>query len=404
MVEVNRRRLLGHGAALGAAGALTLAAGPAWAAGSSGSLASGTWTTDPNTVWDEPADNLVATLLANDNVTTVNTMLKTWVHNSDPIPTGLPHGVGDFLAQAVQLPRWANRDMLKTAATFNANQGAILDLSYGMGSGMMSCLIPHEAKAVYYSLGGADMKSRIAKTAKYGYDIGSTNAYQPAGDMIVTSVKVRLAHATVRNLLPKSPYWKPSADQTAPISQRDLLITWHSLATFVMRNLQKWGAKYTTDEATAYLHLWQVSAHMLGIQDQFIPATWDDAFAQFDQVVTPILAPTSEGLTLAQILINLADQADGGFASRPMLESATRYVLGDTYANWLAMPTNPVLDPMWKAGWPAYVAFRESTLPLPFAPVGYFTFDEFARQAALFYLGNGQEIDITMPDANRTSF
>ena len=35
-----------------------------------------------------------------------------------------------------------------------------------MGSGMMSCLIPHEARAVYYSRGGANMKDRISKTAK----------------------------------------------------------------------------------------------------------------------------------------------------------------------------------------------------------------------------------------------
>lgn len=44
---------------------------------------------------------------------------------------------------------------------------------------MMSTVIPKEARAVYYSKGGWDLKDRISKTAKLGYDIGSLNAYQP---------------------------------------------------------------------------------------------------------------------------------------------------------------------------------------------------------------------------------
>src|SRR5690348_14838534 len=82
------------------------------------------WAADPSTTWDPPADSLVATVLANGHVEVVNTMLTAWVHNSDPIPSGLPDGVGDFLSAATQLPSWANQDMLNTAARFNADQGA----------------------------------------------------------------------------------------------------------------------------------------------------------------------------------------------------------------------------------------------------------------------------------------
>ena len=38
-----------------------------------------------------------------------------------------------------------------------------------------------------------------------GHDIGDPNAYQPRGDMIVTTVKTRMVHASVRHLLPQSP-------------------------------------------------------------------------------------------------------------------------------------------------------------------------------------------------------
>src|SRR5690606_23933250 len=107
---------------------------------------------------------------------------------------------------------------------------------YGFASGMMSTVIPKEAKAVYYSKGGYDLTDRISKTAKLGYDIGTANAYADDGEMIVTCVKTRMVHAAVRHLLPQSPHWTATAEEQIPISQNDMMVTWHSLPTTVMRH------------------------------------------------------------------------------------------------------------------------------------------------------------------------
>src|ERR1044072_3603921 len=105
---------------------------------------------------------------------------------------------------------------------------------------MMSTVIPKEARAVYYSKGGGDMKDRISKTAKLRYDIGTQNALCPAGEMIVTCVKTRLVHAAVRHLLPQSPDWSGAAPEDIPISQADMKVTWHSLPTTVMQKMRSW--------------------------------------------------------------------------------------------------------------------------------------------------------------------
>ena len=55
--------------------------------------------------------------------------------------------------------------------------------------------------------------------------------------MIVTCIKTRLTHSAVRYLITSSPRWQAGGDIPAPISQRDLMITWHSLATFIHRTL-----------------------------------------------------------------------------------------------------------------------------------------------------------------------
>ena len=138
--------------------------------------------TDPAWVWDDEADPLVADLITRGDVPRVNELLRTWTKNGQPLPDGLPADLRDFMEQARRLPSWASPAKLAAAVEFNKKRGLYLGLLYGLGSGMMTTAIPHEARAVYYSKGGADMKDRISKTAKLGYDIGSLNAYQPDGE------------------------------------------------------------------------------------------------------------------------------------------------------------------------------------------------------------------------------
>lgn len=407
MGNVSRRSMLRAGGVLGAAGALGAAspaqARAAWTWSPEGSVAGNGPGADPRWVWDPEADELVASLLDRGDVPKVNELLRTWTKNGQPLPDGLPGDLREFMEKARRLPPWSDRQKLATAVEFNEKRGLYLGVLYGLASGMMSTVIPKEARAVYYSQGGADMKDRISKTAKLGYDIGSRNAYQPDGEMIVTCVKTRLVHAAVRHLLPRSPHWPDAADEEIPISQRDMMVTWHSLPTTVNRKLTAWKVPIPAAESTAFLHSWQVSAHMLGIKDEYIPASWDEADAQAEQVLDPVLAPTPEGVKLADILLHLGSSVDGGVLSAPVLGAFTRFMLGDRIAEWLEIPREPVWDPLLKTAWGPFVAVREGLLPFPGAPDAYWTFDEFLRKAALLFLSEGRPISIEIPQTNRPS-
>ncbi|MEU4418708.1 oxygenase MpaB family protein, partial [Nocardia salmonicida] len=407
-----RRHVLRTGGALGALGALggALGAAPAnaapaalpWTWSGAGSVIGTGTGEDPRWLWDEEADPLVASLIDRGDVPRVNELLRTWTTNAQPLPAGLPADLHDFIERARQLPSWADPAKLASAVDFNEKRGLYLGLLYGLGSGMMSTVIPREARAVYYSQGGADLKDRISKTAKLGYDVGSPDAFAPGGEMVVTAVKTRLVHAAVRHLLPQSPAWSQISDERIPISQRDILVTWHSLPTTVMAKLRAWNIRIPQAESEGFLHSWQVTAHLLGVRDEFIPATWDEANAQSAQVLDPLLGPTPEGIELAELLLSLAAEIDGGL-SRPFLDAMTRYLLGDRIADWLRIPRQPAWDLYVRTGWPAFLAFREALLPLPLVPKGYWVFDEFLRQGALFFLSEGKRISIEIPTANRPS-
>ncbi|MEV0714954.1 oxygenase MpaB family protein [Asanoa sp. NPDC050611] len=404
MDKLSRRGLLVAGGALGALGSLGVAApARAWTWSPSGSVAGAGAGADPRWVWDPEADPLVASLIDRGAVPGVNQLLRTWTRNAQPLPAGLPADLRDFMEYARQMPAWADPDKLATAVRFNDKRGLYLGVLYGFASGMMSTAIPREARAVYYSQGGADMKDRIAKTAKLGYDIGARDAYLPDGEMIVTCVKTRLVHAAVRHLLPQSPRWEGAADEEIPISQRDMMVTWHSLPTTVMQKLTAWGVPIPADESDAFLHSWQVCAHMLGIKDEYIPATWAEANSQSRQILDPVLAPTNEGIALADILLSLGEPIDAGILTKPILGSFTRFLLGDQIAGWLRIPREPLWDTLLRTAWGPFVLVREGLLPFPLAPAAYWLFEEFLRRAALIFLNEGWPISIEIPTANRPS-
>ncbi|MEU8379629.1 oxygenase MpaB family protein [Streptosporangium sp. NPDC048865] len=402
MAELSRREMLISGGALGALGALGMAS-PAqaltpWTWAPKGSVAGSGAGTDPRWVWDEEADPLVASLIDRGAVPEVNRLLWDWTRNDQPLPAGLPADLRDFMEEARRPPSWADHGMLEEAAEFNKARGLYLNLLNGVGGGMLSTAIPKEARSVYYSKGGADMEDRVAKTSILGFAVGSLDAYRPGGSCMVEAVKTRLVHAAVRHLLQKSPHW--SGD--IPISQEDMLVTWHTLPTFAMRKMREWKVPITAAESAAYLHVWQVTAHMLGIKDEYIPATWDAANAQSDQILPRNMGPTPEGVILTDILLDqLAEQTSPGSVSRPLCNALGRYLAGDQVADWDGIRREPLWDPLVASAWPKLVKAREGLIPLPLVPEVAWVIDEAARKYIMFFLTKGRETKIEIPTTNR---
>ncbi len=399
MADLSRRKMLITGGALGAMGALSIASpAQAWTWSPTGSVAGAGAGLDPRWVWDEEADPLAASLLDRGAVPEVNRLLWDWNRNDQPLPAGLPGDLVAFIEKARQLPPWADRAKLETAATFNKSRGLYLNLLNGVGGGMLSTAIPKEARAVYYSKGGADMEDRVAKTSLLGFAVGALDAYRPEGTCIVQSVKTRLVHAAVRHLLQQSPHWGGDI----PISQEDMLVTWHTLPTYAMRKMLEWQVPIKPAESAAYLHVWQVTAHMLGIRDEYIPMTWDAANAQSDQILPRNMGPTPEGVELTDILLGqLAEQTSPGSVSRPLCNALARYLVGDQVADWDGIRREPVWDPLISSAWPKLVKFREGLIPLPLVPSIAWVIDEAVRQYILFFLTKGKETKIEIPTTNR---
>ncbi|RSM70454.1 DUF2236 domain-containing protein [Amycolatopsis sp. WAC 01375] len=393
MSDLSRRNVLSLGVALGLVGAASVA--PAWGETRTGSAA------DPWWVWDDEIDRIMAAVLEAGQVPAVNTAIGPWVDNNDPLPGGLPADLADYLQRVTKLPSWADPAKLRRAADFNRRKDTYLFMLYGLGSGIMSTVIPREAKSVYWSAGGADMQDRAAKTFTFGYDLSDLNAFEPDGQFVVTANKTRLVHAAVRHLLPQSAHWKAVADERIPISNGDILVTFHSLGTFVHQKLRDWKVPMSAADEAAFLHMWQVAIHLLGVREEFIPQTWAAAHAQSAQVLTPILAPSHEGKELAEDLLGLTAQVDLG-VTRGFLNEFVRYVLSDAIGDWLGLRRDYASAALIRTAWPAYIAFREGLIPV--IPAGFYMFDQLVRALAMLFLNKGTSpttTRITIPTGNR---
>ncbi|MFI7120487.1 oxygenase MpaB family protein [Amycolatopsis sp. NPDC049868] len=393
MSDLSRRNVLSLGVALGLVGAASVA--PAWGATPAEAAA------DPWWVWDDEIDRIMAGVLEAGQVPAVNTAMRSWVDNNDPLPGGLPAELAGYLQRVNRLPSWADPEKLRRAADFNRRKDTYLFMLYGLGSGIMSTVIPREAKSVYWSAGGADMQDRAAKTFTFGYDLSDLNAFEPDGQFVVTANKTRLVHAAVRHLLPQSAYWKAVADERIPISNGDILVTFHSLGTYVHRKLREWKVPMSAADEDAFLHMWQVAIHLLGVREEFIPKTWAAAYAQSAQVLTPILSPSHEGKELAEDLLGLTAQVDLG-VTRGFLNEFVRYVLSDAIGDWLGLRRDYASAALIRTAWPAYIAFREGLIPI--MPAGFYMFDQMVRALAMLFLNKGTSPTatlITIPTGNR---
>ncbi|MEV6162094.1 oxygenase MpaB family protein [Streptomyces sp. NPDC052052] len=398
MQNLSRRRVLSLGVALGLVGVTET--GQAWAGPSLAGTGTGT---GPEYVWDSAADPLMASMVDAGKVPSINSAWATWVNNNDPLPSGLPTDFAAYLQQVNQLPSWADMTKLRRAADFNRRRDLYLFMLYGLGSGIMSTVIPREARSVYWSAGGANMKDRAAKTFTFGYDLSQLDAYEPTGQFVVTANKTRVVHAAVRHLLPQSPQWAAVTDESIPISAADILVTFHSLGTYVRRKLLDWKVPFPAADQEAFLHSWQVALYLLGVPVEHIPQTWAAAEAQSAQVLTPILTPTTEGIALAEDLLGLTAEIDLG-VTRGFLNEFVRYVLSNEVGDWLGLERDYVSAALIKTAWPAYILFHEGLSPI--MPGTFYMVDQFVRALAMLFLNKGTSpttTGITIPTGNRAA-
>lgn len=246
-----------------------------------------------------------------------NAGLSAWVnaHEGSDSPVIAP--LVDYVKAAQALPAWADPARTARAETLFMAYGA-LSCTLLFCSSLPECYVIPDLADVLHVAGQLEQHTeyRIRMTAAMIFPVMMKGGMStPAGGGVAQVLKVRLIHATIRNLIlrgspeqaladpvPVPPLpglrgtprmhhamfahgWDTAADGL-PCNQEELAYTLLTFGYVFLRSLRIQGLGLSSADEEDFLHAWNVVGHVLGIQDALMAHTMDQAQALFDSLQT----------------------------------------------------------------------------------------------------------------------
>jgi len=154
------------------------------------------------------------------------------------------------------------------------------------------------------------------------------------------TLEVRALHAMIRQHLLERDWDVEALD--FPINQEQMLATLIGFGYNGVWGLRLMGVRLTRDEEEDFIHLWSYVGHLLGIDEDLLPRSYEDARAITLQILPRLLDP-DEGTR--EIIENLHQRREANIGlPRVVQESMCRFFLPGTYADALGLPGNVLVD------------------------------------------------------------
>ena len=319
--------------------------------------------------WEVPAgEPTVQTLLALNadrlrHLQATTTLLNTWTSNAALVDWAPPDGAPPHIVKALRsyldaargLPAWSDSVKITRGENVFTEHGPLSVMSLFCAS-LPDCYIQPKASAVLQISGQLTTNTdyRIRSTAAMVFPVmlrgGLTT---PEGLGIAQTLKVRLIHATIRNLLlhgaPEAmvnavvqPIATPAAEASqqsmhgaflangwnvsrdgVPNNQEQLVFTLLTFHFVFLRAMRTLGIGLCPADEEAYLHCWNVVGYLLGIEPKWMPFTYADAERLFLEIQTQCVADT---------------EYPGGIDARPALGGALMGYMSDSIPFKLIKP------------------------------------------------------------------
>ncbi len=298
---------------------------------------------------DSLADDTVGALYAEHSLTEANRVLSTLVLNDQACPAALPPAVRHFLFLSGRLPTWADAQQLALAQRVFAERGPLILLSlvtcslaecYALANGVQALYLTHQMDERH-------IYRRIYETAQFIIDICQAGGLDPGGRGLRAIQKVRLMHGSIRHLLLAG---VPDDHDAASRGFSDVLLgtTWDterlglplcfedqaytqiSFGFVTLRSLERFGSPCTSTEGAAWLHLWAVVGHLLGLPDDLLAHTPHDATRLYAGIRAHQTGGTRAGRELTAALGTfVAEKLNSPFLGRQITAILLRWLCDD---------------------------------------------------------------------------
>ncbi|MEU8470476.1 oxygenase MpaB family protein [Streptomyces sp. NPDC029006] len=286
---------------------------------------------------DELADATVATLFARGEVGKFNTLMRYVSTAGAPLPDGLPDVAREYLAATSVPPAWVDWGEMERARLFFIDNNVHISTALSFASMPACYVVPHVARLLSATHSLQYPSKRMAETGQFTVYLMQPDAFEAGSRFVPAAQKVRLLHASIRHHLERENRWDTQAWGT-PICQEDLIGGQLFFSLLVLDSLHRLGVHMTTEGAEAYYYAWRVVGAMLGVDQDAVPKTLEDARAFLDLYMIRHMGPSEEGARLTRQLIDLYEEVVPGTFFDPVVSALIRHLVGDTCADWLRVP------------------------------------------------------------------
>jgi hypothetical protein len=297
---------------------------------------------DMRRVADPVGDEAVAKVIESGGVDAVNRLLKTLVRVDQLVPEELPGPIRDYLAATLPLPDWADEDKIRRGQQLFETYGVLISL----------CLFCASLPSSYAAKNGVQVlnltrqldshpRRRIMETGQFLIDVLTVGGLGDDGTGRRVIQRVRLMHAAIRHIIEvrnrREPrIWDPAWG--TPINQEDLAGTLMSFSYIPADPMRRLGVDVGAEDVDAYLHLWNVVGHLLGVRKDMLVLDAADAAALVAAIRRRQFAPSAAGQELTRHLLKLLDEMTPGHRFDFTMPPLIRHLIGDETADMLAIP------------------------------------------------------------------
>lgn len=317
------------------------------------------WTADflkeKSQLTDPIADNLVTNIINNHGQEAIKDLFSQLTDNND-ISTNpnIKPETRDYFNSNMDLPDWADEKKIKIGQNLFGLYGPEIAFLLNFRS-LPLCYSSKSGSKALYSTGRlreqgqntSKMTKRLMETSQMVINVMSPGGFTPEGKGIITVKKVRLLHASIRFYL-KNPHinkngWD-SDNLGEPINQEEMAGTLMAFGPLILKGLNELGVEITAEQEDAYTHCWNIVGYFIGLQQDLMPANYQEGWDLGIAILTRNKEESIEGKELGKSLVQFGKNIFPGYFFDDMpaffIKRFTRDVsqeIGDNFASLIGI-------------------------------------------------------------------
>jgi hypothetical protein len=278
---------------------------------------------------------------------------------NDEMPADVAPEIAAFIAATSSLPSWSDPAKIQMAERIFSEHGLVSMMTLVFASLPECYVMKHGVKILALTAQlGEHTNRRVHQTASMVLGVMNAGGLTATGRGIRETQKVRLIHATIRYQMLKRAAAAPASaapmsvtdviagrgiawdlkDDGYPVNQEDLAYTLLTFGYVIPMAMRQLGVPLTDQEFEAFLHAWNVTGHILGVRDDLMAHTVEDATALFDAIQARQAGASAGAAMLTNAMLDLVnDKLLRLPILHPLGPILMRVLVGDTTAAMLGL-------------------------------------------------------------------